>query len=50
MNKEVAAFNEALEPAILAELEQCKQVAEERKTFAAGLKLPDSYERWWGRP
>jgi len=50
VNKEVAAFNEALEPAILAELEQCKQVAEERKTFAAGLKLPDSYERWWGRP
>lgn len=50
VNREVAEFNEALQPAILAELEKCKAHAEERKKFAAGLKLPDSYERWWGRP
>ncbi len=49
-NKEVAKFNDGLEPAILEELERCKVHAEERKTFAKGLKLPDSYERWWGRP
>jgi hypothetical protein len=50
VNKQVAEFNEALEPAIRKELEQCKNLAEERKKFASGLKLPDSYERWWGRP
>jgi hypothetical protein len=50
VNKEVAAFNDTLEPTILKELEQCKTYAEERKKFASGLKLPDSYERWWGRP
>lgn len=50
VNQQVAAFNEALEPAIRKELEQCKVRARERKTFAAGLKLPASYERWWGRP
>ena len=50
VNKQVAEFNESLEPAILAELEHCRTHAEERKKFAAGLKLPESYERWWGRP
>jgi len=50
VNKEVAEHNDALEPAVLKELEQCKARAEERKTFAKGLKLPESYERWWGRP
>ncbi len=50
VNSQVAKFNEGLEPAVVAELERCKVHAEERKTFAAGLKLPDSYERWWGRP
>jgi hypothetical protein len=50
VNKEVTEFNDALEPAIVKELEECKAEAEERKKFAAGLKLPDSYERWWGRP
>jgi len=49
-NKEVAEFNEALEPAVVKELESCKALAEERKTFAKGLKLPESYGRWWGRP
>ena len=50
VNKEVAEHNDALEPAVLKELEQCKARAEERKTFAKGLKLPEAYERWWGRP
>ena len=50
VNKEVAEHNDALEPAVLKELEKCKARAEERKTFAKGLKLPESYERWWGRP
>ncbi len=50
VNRQVVEFNEALEPAVAKELEACKQRAEVRKKFAAGLKLPDSYERWWGRP
>jgi hypothetical protein len=50
VNRQVGEFNEALEPAVAKELEECKQRAEVRKKFAAGLKLPDSYERWWGRP
>ena len=50
VNEEVGKFNEALEPAIQKELQDCKALAEARKKFAAGLKLPDSYERWWGRP
>lgn len=49
-NKEVAEFNEGLAPAVRAVLDECKIRAEERKKFASGLKLPDSYERWWGRP
>ena len=49
-NKEVAEFNEALEPAIVEELDSCRADAEERQAFAKGLKLPESYERWWGRP
>lgn len=50
VNKEVAEFNEGLAPAVLAELNECKSRAEERAKFVAGLKLPGSYERWWGRP
>ncbi len=50
VNRQVAEFNEALEAAVRKELEECKTQAETRATFAAGLKLPDSYERWWGRP
>ena len=50
VNKQVVEFNQSLEPAILAELEHCRTHAEERKKFASGLKLPESYERWWGRP
>ena len=50
VNKEVAEFNDALEPAIVKELGAVQGQAEEREKFAAGLKLPDSYERWWGRP
>ena len=50
VNQRVGEYNEALEPAVLKELEGCREHAAERKTFAAGLKLPDSYERWWGRP
>jgi len=50
VNKQVAEFNQSLEPAILEELQKCKSRAEERKKFASGLKLPESYERWWGRP
>jgi DNA-directed RNA polymerase subunit L len=50
VNKQVAEFNQSLEPAIRSELEHCKAHAEERKKFASALKLPESYERWWGRP
>jgi hypothetical protein len=50
VNRQVAEFNEALEPAVREELEACKERAVARKEFAAGLKLPESYERWWGRP
>lgn len=50
VNQQVREFNEALEPAVAKQLEDCKARAEVRKKFAAGLKLPDSYERWWGRP
>jgi len=32
------------------QLEECKDLAETRKKFAAGLKVPDSYESWWGLP
>jgi hypothetical protein len=48
VNKAVGEFNDALEPAILKELEECKDLATTRKKFAAGLKLPGSYENWWG--
>jgi hypothetical protein len=51
-NQEVAVFNEALEPAVMRELEECRRLAKEREKFAAGLKLPlaRTHERWWGRP
>jgi hypothetical protein len=49
-NKEVEAFNQRLDASVHVELDECKQVAEERAKFAAGLKLPESRERWWGRP
>jgi hypothetical protein len=48
VNRAVGEFNDALEPAVLAELEECKDLAETRKKFAAGLILPPSYENWWG--
>ena len=50
VNRQVDEFNEGLAAAVLKELEACKTLAEERQKFAAGLKLPASYERWWGRP
>ncbi len=50
INKEVAAFNERLDASVHVELDDCKALAQEREKFAAGLKLPESRERWWGRP
>jgi hypothetical protein len=50
INKEVAAFNVRLDASVHVELDDCKQMAQEREKFAAGLKLPESRERWWGRP
>ena len=50
INKEVAAFNQRLDASVHVELDDCKRLAEEREKFAAGLKLPESRERWWGRP
>ena len=50
INKLVAAFNERLDASVHVELEECKQLAQEREKFATGLKLPESRERWWGRP
>jgi hypothetical protein len=50
VNKEVEAFNVRLDASVHVELEDCKQRAREREKFAAGLKLPESRERWWGRP
>jgi hypothetical protein len=50
INKEVAAFNQRLDASVHVELEECKQLAAERAKFAASLKLPESRERWWGRP
>jgi hypothetical protein len=50
VNKEVAAFNERLDASVHVELDDCKRLAEERAKFTAGLKLPESRERWWGRP
>jgi hypothetical protein len=50
VNKEVAAFNQRLDASVHVELENCKQLAQEREKFAAALKLPESRERWWGRP
>ena len=50
VNQAVGAFNDALEPAVQKQLEECKDLAETRKKFAAGLKVPDSYESWWGLP
>jgi hypothetical protein len=50
VNQAVGAFNDALEPAVQTQLEECKDLAETRKKFAAGLKVPDSYESWWGLP
>ena len=50
VNEAVVEFNDALEPAIQKALEECKDLAETRKKFAAGLTLPDSYESWWGLP
>ena len=50
VNKEVAAFNERLDASVHVELDECRQLAEDREKFAAGLKLPESRERWWGRP
>jgi hypothetical protein len=49
-NKEVEAFNVRLDASVHVELDDCKALAEERQKFAAGLKLPQSRERWWGRP
>jgi hypothetical protein len=49
-NKEVEAFNVRLDASVHVELDDCKGLAEERQKFAAGLKLPQSRERWWGRP
>jgi hypothetical protein len=48
VNRAVEEFNDALEPAVQRELEECKDLAETRKKFAAGLELPPSYENWWG--
>jgi len=50
VNKEVEAFNVRLDASVHVELDECRQRAEEREKFAAGLKLPESRERWWGRP
>jgi len=50
INKEVAAFNVRLDATVHVELDDCRQLAQEREKFAAGLKLPESRERWWGRP
>jgi hypothetical protein len=50
INKEVAAFNLRLDASVHVELDDCKQLAQEREKFTAGLKLPESRERWWGRP
>ena len=50
INKEVAAFNQRLDAGVHVELDECRRLAEEREKFAAGLKLPESRERWWGRP
>jgi hypothetical protein len=50
INKEVTAFNVRLDASVHVELDDCKQLAQEREKFAAGLKLPESRERWWGRP
>jgi hypothetical protein len=50
INKEVEAFNVRLDATIHVELEECRKRAEEREKFTAGLKLPESRERWWGRP
>ena len=50
VNDEVNSFNATLAPAVAKELAECKGLAEARKKFADGLELPDSYERWWGRP
>jgi hypothetical protein len=50
VNKEVAAFNAKLDTSVRAKLEDRKALAQEREKFAAGLRLPESRERWWGRP
>ncbi len=50
INKEVAAFNVRLDATVHVELDDCRQLAQEREKFAAGLRLPESRERWWGRP
>ena len=50
INKDLSAFNERLDASVHVELDDCRHLAQEREKFAAGLKLPESRERWWGRP
>ena len=50
INKEVAAFNERLDASVHVELDESRELAQERQKFAEGLTLPESRERWWGRP